>query len=229
MAALFEGELGDLPRAFTALTAAVREDPADFSTVDEAERLADAADGWAELISDVSEVAREMGDAELAAAYWTRLGRWYHKELSHHEYAVAAYREALRKDAQHELAYEGIADIYRSQQKWLELTDVLAKQLEVAADADRKLEIYLALGDIFESQLAQRPRALEAYSAAAELDTDIDDALLALERPLPQGGALGQAGERCRAARGALRDPGRRPAGDGDAPGARGPARRQIG
>lgn len=181
VAEVFEQQLGDLPRAFTALTAALREDPADFAAADEAERLADAADGWSELVGDVSAVASEIDDDELAAAYWTRLGSWYHRKLDHHEYATAAYREALRRNPQELAAYRGLGEVHRSQQKWGELAELLSRQIEVEPTGETKLDVALALGDLFETQLASTARAIEAYEAASEL-TGGDDALVALER-----------------------------------------------
>jgi golgin subfamily B member 1 len=182
LARMYETEVGDLPRAFTALTAALRVDPADTSAVDEAERLAEDTDGWAELVGDVAEVAGEIEDPEVASRYFTRLGRWYHEKLNHADYGVAAYRQAIRLDPAHVAAYAGMGEIYRKQQRWAELADMLTQQADKEHEVPRKVDVLLALGDLQETQLASTARAIDSYQAAADLDPGNDDALGALER-----------------------------------------------
>lgn len=182
LAGVFETQVGDLPRAFTALTAALREDPADTTAVDEAERLAEDTDGWAELVADVSAVAGEIEDDTVAAGYWTRLGRWYHQRLHHNDYAVASFRQAMKLDPRFTQAHTGLAEVYRKQQRWAELADVLTAHVELETDLERQVDLYLALGDLYETQLASTSRAIDAYQSAVDLDDTNDDSLAALER-----------------------------------------------
>ncbi|MBL4634499.1 MAG: SIR2 family protein, partial [Kofleriaceae bacterium] len=60
VADVFQNEVGDIPGAFTALTVALREDPSDFRAVESAEKLADEAEGWSELVSDVAGIVGEI-------------------------------------------------------------------------------------------------------------------------------------------------------------------------
>lgn len=182
MAKVFETEAGDIPGAFTALTAALREDPSDFSSVEAAERLASDADGWSELVTDVAAVASSITDKSIAARYYARLGRWYHRKLDHLEYAIASYREATRRDAGLLEAFEGLGEAYRVQQRWGELADLIDSQLLLVEAPEAKLDLYLSIGDICESQLASTPRAIDAYENAILLETDVEDAFVALER-----------------------------------------------
>jgi len=182
VAEVFEGRIGDLPRAFTALTAALREDPADTGALDRAEKLAEDTGAWAELVGDMAEVAGEIEDKEIAAGYWTRLGRWYHKNLDHLDYAVASYREALKLDPARVEAMRGLGDVFRVQQRWAELADALSALAEREPDRSQLLDLLLQLGDLNETQLASTARAIDAYQRAFDLDPDCDDALAALER-----------------------------------------------
>lgn len=186
LARVFEREIHDLERALTALTTALREHPADDSALDEAERLASETDGWTELISEVAAIAGEIAAPEVAAGYWTRLGAWYEQHTEHPDYAVAAYRQAIKladgSVARQLDAYAGIEEVLRKQQRWADLADVLAEHADVETDKERKIEILLALGDLCENQLASTARAVEAYVASADLDDENDDALAALTR-----------------------------------------------
>lgn len=182
VADVFQNEVGDIPGAFTALTVALREDPSDFRAVDSAEKLADEAEGWSELVTDVAGVVGEIEDNAIAAKYYARLGRWYHRKLDHVDYAIASYREAIRRDSELLEALEGLGEAYRVQQRWGELADLIDVQQEVTEEVESKFDLYLALADICESQLASTPRAIDAYECALALDTNVEDAFVALER-----------------------------------------------
>src|SRR5206468_12016055 len=97
LARAFEG-VGDLPRAFTALATAVKDDPTDEGLLADAERLAAETDGWSELVADLAEVVPHIRDKRVAAGHWVRLGRWYQEKLHHDDYAVASFRSALKLD-----------------------------------------------------------------------------------------------------------------------------------
>jgi tetratricopeptide (TPR) repeat protein len=182
VAEVFQDRAGDLPRAFTALSAALREDPGELEILAAAESLAGETDAWAELIGDVAAIAGELDDAALAAVYWTRLGRWYEQRLHHYDYAVAAFREAIKRDRARLDAYTGLEEVFRKQQRWAELADTMATHLEHEPDADHRIDLLLSAGDLYETQLASTARAIEAYQAAMDLADGNDDALVALER-----------------------------------------------
>lgn len=182
LARTFEKDIGDLPRAFTALTAALREDPADEETVREAERLAAETDGWGELVTDLADVVPQIEDEKLAAAHWVRLGRWYAEKLRHPDYAVASFREALKRDPRRSDARAALEELYRKQQKWGELAEELAAHAEMEDDPAKRVDVLLALGDLYETQLASTAKAIEAYERALLADSDHEDALGALER-----------------------------------------------
>jgi len=182
VAEIFETRTGDLPRAFTALTAALREDPADTGALDRAEKLAEDTGAWAELVGDMAQVAGEIEDKEIAAGYWSRLGRWYHRKLDHLDYAVASYREAIKLDPARAEAHRGLGEVFRVQQRWSELAESLGALAEREEERGQLIDLLLALGDLHETQLASTAKAIEAYQRAADLDPDCDDALAALER-----------------------------------------------
>jgi golgin subfamily B member 1 len=182
VADVFESRIGDLPRAFTALTAALREDPSDPDALDRAEKLADDTGGWPELIGDIAQVAGEIEDREVAAGYWARLGHWYHKKLDHVDYALAAYRQAVKLDGSRVDARRGLVELCRQQQRWSELADQLITLVDLEPSAAGRVELLLALGELHETQLASTAKAVEAYQRAVDVDPDCDDALAALER-----------------------------------------------
>jgi tetratricopeptide (TPR) repeat protein len=182
LAETYEQGLGDLPRAFEAISTALHVAPEDDTAVALAERLAAVTGSWAELVGEASELATELTDTKLASVWWARLGGWYGTKLDRADYALPSLRRAIELDPKNAEAHVVLAEVLRKQQKWAELAEILRAHVEIEARDQVKVDLLLGLGDLYESQLAQGSRAIEAYQQAADLDDSSDDALAALER-----------------------------------------------
>lgn len=183
LADVYETGLGDLQRAFEAVTTACQVDPEDAEAAQQAERLAAATGNWTDLVQTASEIATELGTTKVAAAWWARLGNWYTTRLDRVDYALPSLRRALELDPASTAAYKALAEAQRKQQKWADLAETLRAHGDVEADPKTKVDILLGLGDLLETQLAQSAKAIEVYEAAVEIDAgSSDDALAALER-----------------------------------------------
>jgi len=182
LAEVYETGVGDLRRAFEAVTTACQVDPSDDEAAALAEKLAAATGGWAELVQEASQIATDAQDAKVASKWWARLGAWYAQRLDRIDYALPSLRRALELDAANGHAYKALAEAYRKQQKWADLADTLRSHAAVETDLHTKVDLLLGLGDLLESQLAQTAKAIEAYQQAADADDTSDDALAALER-----------------------------------------------
>ncbi|MEO8705402.1 MAG: SIR2 family protein, partial [Kofleriaceae bacterium] len=182
LAEVYELGLGDLQRAFEAVTTACQVAPEDDDNAKLAEKLAAATGGWADLVSEASTIATDANDPKVASAWWARLGTWYATRLDRPDYAVPSLRRALELDSTNRAAYAAMAEIHRKGSKWAELADTLRAHAEVETDTQTKVDLLLGLGDLSESQLSSTAKAIEAYQAAADLDDTSDDALAALER-----------------------------------------------
>ena len=182
LAETYETGLGDLQRAFEAVTTACQVAPADDAAAALAEKLAGATGGWADLVNEASEIATEATDPLIASKWWGRMGHWYAAKLDRIDYALPSLRRAIELDPHNDVAYDALAEAHRKQQKWADLADTLRAHAEVTTNTQKKVDLLLGLGDLSESQLASSAKAIEAYQAAADLDDSSDDALAALER-----------------------------------------------
>jgi len=191
LAEIYEGGLGDLRRAFEAITTACQIAPEDDAAAQLAEKLAAATGNWADLVSEASEIATEATDPSVASKWWARLGHWYGSKLDRPDYALPSLRRALELDATNRTAYAALAEAQRKQNKWADLADTLRAHAEVETDVATKVDLLIGLGDLCESQLSSTAKAIEAYQAAADLSSGLseaggsdpsDDALAALER-----------------------------------------------
>ncbi len=181
LAETFE-QMGDLRRAFEAVTTACQVAPDDDASAQLAEKLAAATGAWADLVSEASEIANEQTDPVVASKWWARLGTWYATRLDRIDYATPSLRRAIELDAGNGAAYAALADVYRRQSKWADLADTLKAHAEIEVSPSAKIDLLLGLGDLWETQLSSTAKAIEAYQAAADLDDSSDDAYAALER-----------------------------------------------
>ena len=182
MAEVYELGLGDMKRAFEAVTTACQVAPEDDESAKLAERLAAATGGWADLVSEASSIATDATDPKVASAWWARLGNWYSTRLDRPDYGMPSLRRALELDPTNRIAYTALAETQRKQSKWADLADTLRAHAAIETDTSIKVDLLLGLGDLSESQLSATAKAIEAYQAAADLDDTSDDALAALER-----------------------------------------------
>src|SRR5687768_13756860 len=75
-----------------------------------------------------------------------------------------------------------MADFQRKRGAWGELIDVLGKAAAVEPDPGKRVELYLQLADLLETQLQDPMQAIAAYRSALDADPVNADALASLDR-----------------------------------------------
>ncbi|MEO6776419.1 MAG: tetratricopeptide repeat protein [Kofleriaceae bacterium] len=194
LAMVYEDHVGDLQRAFEAVTTACQIAPEDDHAAQLAEKLAAATGNWADLVAEASELATEATDPKLASKWWARLGHWYSSKLDRTDYALPSLRRALELDPHNRAAYAAQAEAFRKQSKWAELAHTLEAHAAIETEIATKVDLLIGLGDLSETQLASTANAIRAYEEAAAIASDVDDngatlddALAALERLYRRG------------------------------------------
>jgi tetratricopeptide (TPR) repeat protein len=190
VAKLFENELGDLGKAFTAHIAAYKETHAPEAW-DELERLASATGQWTELLSDLTELVPTMAEPARAAA-WLRIARLYGDKLNHVEYALTSVDEAFKLigDTSPILdeALELQVSLLRRAERWPDLATALGRRAGRVDGAADKADMLLEKADILESRLGDGAAAVSAYREVLAADPSSDDARAALEALLRRRG-----------------------------------------
>ena len=192
LAGVFETDAHDVPRALTALSAAIHETPDDEAVLASAERLAAEADAWSALVEALAEVVPGVADRSAAVGLWLRLGRWYETRLHDDDLAVTSYREARKLDPARVEVHAALEALYRKGQKWGDLAETLAARAETESDARARAASLVALAEVYESALASPGRAADAYERVIAADPACDDALAALERLYRRGEVWGK-------------------------------------
>jgi tetratricopeptide (TPR) repeat protein len=179
VARLFEHEVGDLSKAFTALVAAYKEHPRPerSDAWNELERLAQATGMWSELLGELAEVIPTLPDGERAHA-WLRIARLYGDKLNAAEYALTSLDEAL-KLAPHGGAGESDPSLADAQEMRIGLLRRLERWAELAS-ALGEAEQYVEQADVLESRVGDGAGAAAAYRRALAQDPLQHDARAAL-------------------------------------------------
>ncbi|MFH0899347.1 MAG: tetratricopeptide repeat protein, partial [Pseudomonadota bacterium] len=184
VAKVYEEELGDAESAFIVLQAAFRENYSYEPVARNIERLATATGKWEELLADYSQVVAglEAEEPAKAADLWVKIGQWYGDHVGHLDYAIHSVKAALRLDPQHLGALTALAEFHRKRGAWEELIEVLGRHAGLEPDPQRRVDLYLSLADLLETQLRDEHRAMDAYRSALKADGLCSEALIALDR-----------------------------------------------
>ncbi len=212
LARMFEYEADDAARALTALLAAYREDPsqADWH---ELARVADAADGWADVTeelgalpslpatvrlelakrnerwADVVRILDEMAAAggDNADALKREAAELSAGKLDDRAAAIARY-EALVVDAPGDLAVLRALDLlYEAEGRQVEYLENLERQADATADTHERAALYRRLALLWEDERGGELRAEQCWQTLLTIEPNAEDALRALERSYRTG------------------------------------------
>jgi tetratricopeptide (TPR) repeat protein len=210
LAQLYSGALGQPERAMRLLEQVLRDEPRNAAAHRE---LADhyRAQGNAQGLRaalerrlDAAATAREQLEllSELAGLL----------EHTFMEIDLAVYRleQALAIAPEDEPTLESLTRLYGRLRRWPDVAAMLEQHAMVARAPAKRAELYVALARTLERELGDSPRALEAWTAAAELEPDHPEAAAALARLDTRDGDPDAAIQRLRRAALRAADPAQR-------------------
>ena len=96
--------------------------------------------------------------------------------------ALEVNQRIIELDDMNEQALEALERLYRNTEDWASLLDVFHKRIDLAADDDERINLYVQMAGLFEEQLAEPAQAIESYRAILDIDGENLDALQAIDR-----------------------------------------------
>jgi tetratricopeptide (TPR) repeat protein len=171
---------GDFSGAFAALAAALKEDPSLPETRSELERVAEASEGWQQLVALYDEIAAELSDASLARDYWMRVAS-IDERLGQIDDAAKGYNHVLSLDASDAEALAGLEQLFTRTERWIELIGVKERRIEQANLPEEREALYFNTAQIYDEQLGRPESAVRSYRNVLELDPNNPRALGALD------------------------------------------------
>jgi len=171
---------GDFSGAFTALAAALKDDPSMLETRGEIERIADVSDGWKQLVALYDEIAAGLSDAALARDYWMRVAA-IDERLGQIDDAAEGYNHVLSLDSSDAEALSGLEQLYTKTQRWVDLIGVKERRIEQTSVPEEREALYVTMAQIYDEALARPESAVASYRKVLELDPTNPRALAALD------------------------------------------------
>jgi tetratricopeptide (TPR) repeat protein len=154
-------------------------DPRNLTAVDALERLYQLGEKYDELAKVYLVKASLLESADDAKAYLFRASEIYETVLDRQAEAVGVYQRVLEVDREDLPAVDALIRLYVGQGAWAELLEVQQRKIDLVSDPDEKKRLYFEVGTVFETELSDISKAIDAYNKVLELDPSD---LIALQR-----------------------------------------------
>ncbi len=185
--AVYERELGDVPRAIDTYTKILELDPDDLQALSRLDVLYERAENWPELLSVLTREGEMTGDPNEAVGFEYRIASLYEKHLEDVARAIELYREILQRQPDHEptlQALEALKDgdqdalgaatvleaVYEAASNWPKLIRVHEAQVQRASDPFEKVELLHRIARLYEDSLGDHAAAFDTYARALAVD-----------------------------------------------------------
>lgn len=173
--------LNDHERAFKALAAALKEQPAHAETRAEIERIAEISTTWKALTDLYDQIGETLTDAHLARGYWMRSAQIDDQQLGLVDEAAKGYTHVLSLDPGDVEALDALETLFSRTNRWTDLIGVIERRIEQTADPERREQLYGQMASIYDQQLGRPDDAVTSYKRVLELDPASTTALAALD------------------------------------------------
>ena len=172
IAQLYEDSAGDLGSAFGTLARALREDPSHEATQQQLDRLARATGRFVDLARVFEELAGDIEDPGLASLLYVTSARVHENDLHNFDTAIALYRKVLEIDPLSLAAAESLEHLFRTSERYQELSLVLQRKSEILEEPSAKKDALFQAAAIEEDVLNRPEAAIAVYSRVLEIDGD---------------------------------------------------------
>jgi len=193
VASLEEEKLGERDSAILTWRDVLSDQPTDAGALNALERLYFAGDKWRDLIEILRRKLEQNATADEARDLLGRIATIHEVQLEEPDEAIAAYLEAIDRDASDRRALGELARLYRTAERHADLLDILERQaaLDPALGPALRVEIarllagplirpYLAL-DKWKEVLQEEPLHPEALAAVEAALADVDLRMIAAD------------------------------------------------
>ncbi|MFO0566465.1 MAG: tetratricopeptide repeat protein [Polyangiaceae bacterium] len=182
IADVYEDHLKDEGEAVRRLDAVLGEDPKNLDALRALDRLYSKMGRFQDLLENLHAQVSLAATPRQKITLWERIAGIHDEEFLNHAKAAEAWEQVLEIDGAHEAALSALARHYRALDRWEDVATLAEKQLKVATEPERQLEICLGLGRVLLDQVGNPERATKAYEQALAINPEHPGALEALAR-----------------------------------------------
>jgi tetratricopeptide (TPR) repeat protein len=179
---LWEERLGDNARAVEAYREVLTVDPQNLPALKALERLYQKV-GNTEAYLDVIEHQLEVtGDDNERVNLYQRMAEVWEQDFEKNDRAIDCLQKVLIIDDRNQRAYRDLERLFRAGRNWDALVENFRRHILVATDPSERIELYSKMGQVYEEELHDPERAIEAFGDVLSFEPDHVDALRGLAR-----------------------------------------------
>lgn len=165
-------DVGDVERAIGLFNKVIEIDPSNLAAAQALEELFRATQRSGDLAAVLLAKADMLDDVDERKAALYQAATLEEDVLGRQDQAVVVYRKILEADPEDIRSIDALINLYLRMEQWEKLLEMQGKRVELVSDADEKKVIYYQMGSVFERELSDVPRAIDAYQRVLEIDPD---------------------------------------------------------
>ncbi|HVV83476.1 MAG TPA: tetratricopeptide repeat protein [Kofleriaceae bacterium] len=179
---IWDQRRGDPGRAIAAYQSVLEIDPGNLPALRALEQLYEKTD-QPEKYLEVLEAQLDVSpsDAERISLY-QRMAQAWEERFHKLDRAAECLEKIVALDGRNYAAYRELARIYYQAGRWEALVETYRNHILNTTDVATRVDLYCAMGAVYENQLQDLDRAIEAYTDVLGFDADEPRALDALGR-----------------------------------------------
>lgn len=154
------------------------DDAAALSALD---RLLAVEGRFAELVGVVQKIADLADGPGIRKVMLHRIAALYEDELAQPESAIAAYKNVLTVDDADPQALDALEQLYRKQEEWNELVEILRSKIALADSPDERRRLQFDAALLYQEKLSDAFEAIALFNAVLEENAEDVEALCKLD------------------------------------------------
>lgn len=182
----WEDALGSPVHALSAYKRVLDVSPNHFGGIHAAQRAAERAGRYKELVWALELEAEKVTDKRQAVMLYHRAGEVLEDCLDDLEGALARYQRVVELDKGYQPALSSLGRLYYQAGRWEDLLDTYKRELEVAGKGPAAAALLYKMGELSEERIGRDDDAMGYYRRAIDADPFHRPALHALGRKLAE-------------------------------------------
>jgi len=179
---LWESRLGDNERAIEAYKEVLAVDAQNLPALKALDTLYQKTGRNEEHLENLEhqlEVSSPEGDR---VEIYQRMAVLWEEEFAKPDRAADVLEKILLIDDRNQKAYRDLERLYQQERKWEALVETYRKHITATNDAKDRIALHTKMGQVYETELRDLDRAIDAYQDVLNVETDHIEALAGLAR-----------------------------------------------
>jgi tetratricopeptide (TPR) repeat protein len=182
VAELWEDRLGDNDRAIEAYKEVLSVDARNLPALKALDILFEKTGRMEEYLENLEHRLEVSPPEEDRVGIYQEMATVWEEKFAKPDRAAEVLEKILLIDDRNAKAYRDLERLYRQERKWESLVDTYRKHLLVTNDGNERIDLYSKMGQVYEQELRDLDRAIDAYNDVLDVETDHLEALAGVAR-----------------------------------------------